>query len=98
MHLSLSSSPLHHQKPDFEGQSVIKASSYLLLFVLEAHRESLPRSCETSARRLSAESAEVYSTADLPASAAHTLLSVCIASRHVVCDEGQTSCRDTSWR
>ena len=67
MHLSLSS----HQKPDFEGQSVIKASSYLLPFVLEAHRESLPRSCETSARRLSAESAEVYSTADLPASAAH---------------------------
>ena len=64
-------SPLHHQKPDFEGQSVIKTSSYLL-FVLEAHRESLPRSCETSARRLSAESAEVYSTADLPASAAHT--------------------------
>ena len=49
-------SPLHHQKPDFEGQSVIKASSYLLPFVLEAHRESLPRSCETSARRLSAES------------------------------------------
>ena len=65
-------SPLHHQKPDFEGQSVIKASSYLLPFVLEAHRESLPRSTETSARRLSAESAEVYSTADLPASAAHT--------------------------
>ena len=64
-------SPLHHQKPDFEGQSVIKTSSYLLHFVLEAHRESLPRSCETSARRLSAESAEVYSTADLPASAAH---------------------------
>ena len=64
-------SPLHHQKPDFEGQSVIKASSYLLPFVFEAHRESLPRSCETSARRLSAESAEVYSTADLPASAAH---------------------------
>ena len=64
-------SPLH-QKPDFEGQSVIKTSSYLLPFVLEAHRESLPRSCETSARRLSAESAEVYSTADLPASAAHT--------------------------
>ena len=64
-------SPLHHQKPDFEGQSVIKASSYLLPFVLEAHRESLPRSCETSARRLSAESAEVYSTADLYASAAH---------------------------
>ena len=64
-------SPLHHQKPDFEGQSVIKASSCLLPFVLEAHRESLPRSCETSARRLSAESAEVYSTADLPASAAH---------------------------
>ena len=64
-------SPLHHQKPDFEGQSVIKASSYLLPFVLEAHRESLPRSCETSARRLSAESAEVYSTADLLASAAH---------------------------
>ena len=64
-------SPLHHQKPDFEGQSVIKASSYLLPFVLEAHRESLPRSCETSARRLSAESAEVYSTADLSASAAH---------------------------
>ena len=47
-------SPLHHQKPDFEGQSVIKASSYLLPFVLEAHRESLPRSCETCARRLSA--------------------------------------------
>ena len=64
-------SPLHHQKPDFEGQSVIKASSYLLPFVLEAHRESLPRSCGTSDRRLSAESAEVYSTADLPASAAH---------------------------
>ena len=64
-------SPLHHQKPDFEGQSVIKASCYLLPFVLEAHRESLPRSCETSARRLSAESAEVYSTADLSASAAH---------------------------
>ena len=64
-------SPLHHQKPDFEGQSVIKASSYFLPFVLEAHRESLPRSCETSARRLSAKSAEVYSTADLPASAAH---------------------------
>ena len=64
-------SPLHHQKPDFEGQSVVKSSSYLLPFVLEAHRESLPRSCETSARRLSAESAEVYSTADLPASAAH---------------------------
>ena len=65
-------SPLHHQKPDFEGQSAIKTSSYLLPFVLEAYRESLPRSCETSARRLSAESAEVYSTADLPASAAHT--------------------------
>ena len=65
-------SPLHHQTPDFEGQSVIKTSSYLLPFVLEAHRESLPRSCETSARRLSAESAEVYSTANLPASAAHT--------------------------
>ena len=64
-------SPPHHQKPDFEGQSVIKTSSYLLPFVLEAHRESLPRSCETSARRLSAESAEVYSTADLSASAAH---------------------------
>ena len=64
-------SPLHHQKPDFEGQPVIKASSYLLPFVLEAHRESLPHSCETSARRLSAESAEVYSTADLSASAAH---------------------------
>ena len=64
-------SPLHHQKPDFEGQSVIKASSYLLPFVLEAHRESLPRSCKTSTRRLSAESAEVYSTADLSASAAH---------------------------
>ena len=63
-------SPLHHQKPDFEGQSVIKASSYLLPFVLEAHRESLPRSFETSARRLSAESAEVYSTADHPANAA----------------------------
>ena len=60
-------SPLHHQKPDFEGHSVIKASSYLLYFVLEAHRESLPRSCETSARRLSAESAEVYSTADTSA-------------------------------
>ena len=59
------------KKPDFEGQSVIKASSYLLPFVLEAHRESLPRSCETSACRLSAESAGVYSTADLPASAAH---------------------------
>ena len=68
-------SPLHHQKPDLEGQSVIKASSYLLPFVLEAHRESLPRSCETSSRRLSAESAEVYSTADLPASAAHIPLS-----------------------
>ena len=39
-------SPLHHQKPDFEGQSVIKASSYLLPFVLEAHRESLLRFCE----------------------------------------------------
>ena len=64
-------SPLHHQKPDFEGQSVIKTSSHLLPFVIEAHRESLPRSCETSARRLSAESAEVYSTAGLPASAAH---------------------------
>ena len=64
-------SPLHRQTPDFEGQSVIKASSYLLPFVLEAHRESLPRSCETSARRLSAESVEVYSTADLSASAAH---------------------------
>ena len=69
LHASVCHSPLHHQKPDFEGQSVIKASSYLLPFVLEAHRESLPRSCETSARRLSAESAEVYSTADLPASA-----------------------------
>ena len=69
MHLSLSSSS--QKKTDFEGQSVIKASSYLLPFVLKAHRESLPRSCETSARRLSAESAEVYSTADLPASAAH---------------------------
>ena len=68
MHLSLSSSS---PKPDFEGQSVIKASSYLLPFVLEAHRESLPRACETSARRLSAESAEAYSTADLSASAAH---------------------------
>ena len=34
-------SPLHHQKPDFEGQSVIKASSYLLPFVLGVHRESL---------------------------------------------------------
>ena len=73
MHLSLSSSS---PKPDFEGQSVIKASSYLLPFVLEAHRESLSRSCETSARRLSAESAEVYSTADLPASAAHIPFSV----------------------
>ena len=74
MHLSLSySSP---EKTDFEGQSVIKASSYLLPFVLEAHRESLPRSCETSARRLSAESAEVYSTADLPASAAHISFSL----------------------
>ena len=71
-------SPLHHQKPDFEGQSVTKASSYLLPFVLEAHRESLPRSCETSARRLSAESAEVYSTADLSAGAAHIPFSVCI--------------------
>ena len=69
-------SPLHHQTPDFEGQSVIKASSYPLPFVLEAHRESLPRSCETSARRLSAESAEVYSTADLPASAAHVPFSL----------------------
>ena len=69
-------SPLHHQKPDFEGQSVIKASSYLLPFVLEAHRESLPRSCETSARRLSAESAEVYSTVDLSASAAHISFSL----------------------
>ena len=69
-------SPLHHQKPDFEGQSVIKASSYLLPSVLEAHRESLPRSCETSARRLSAESAEVYSTADLSASAAHIPFSI----------------------
>ena len=69
-------SPLHHQKPDFEGQSVIKAYSYLLPFVLEAHRKSLPRSCETSARRLSAESAEVYSTADLSASAAHIPFSV----------------------
>ena len=67
MHLSLSSSS---PKPDFEGHSVIKAS-YLLPFVLEAHRESLPRSCETSARRLSGESAEACSTADLPASAAH---------------------------
>ena len=64
-----------HQKPEFEGQSVIKTSSYLLPFVLEAHRESLPRSCETSARRLSAESGEVHSTADLPASAAHIPLS-----------------------
>ena len=44
MHLSLSSSS--PKKTDFEGQSVIKASSYLLPFVLEAHRESLPRSCE----------------------------------------------------
>ena len=35
MHLSLS---LHHQKPDFEGQPVIKASSYLLPFILEAYR------------------------------------------------------------
>ena len=68
MHLSLSSSS---PKPDFEGQSVKMASSDLLPFVLEAHRESLPRSCETSARRLSAKSAEVYSTADLSASAAH---------------------------
>ena len=68
-------SPLHHQKPDFESQSVIKASSYLL-FVLEAHRESLPRSYETSARRLSAESAEVYSTADLSADAAHIPFSI----------------------
>ena len=76
-------SPLHHQKPDFEGQSVIKASSYLLPFVLEAHRESLPRSCETSARRLSAESAEVYSTADLPASAAHTFPSQVIEPRRL---------------
>ena len=64
-------SPLHHQKPDFEGQSVIKASLIFFLLFLEAHRESLPRSCETSARRLSAEPAEVYSTADLPASATH---------------------------
>ena len=77
-------SPLHHQKPDFEGQSVIKTSSYLLPFVLEAHRESLPRSCETSARRLSAESAEVYSTADLPASAAHTFPSQPRSTRIVV--------------
>ena len=69
MHLSLSSSS--QKKTDFEGQSVIKASSYLPSFVLEAHCESLPRSCETSARRFSAEPAEVYSTADLPASAAH---------------------------
>ena len=76
-------SPLHHQKPDFEGQSVIKTSSYLLPFVLEAHRESLPRSCETSARRLSAESAEVYSTADLPASAAHTFPSQVIEPRRL---------------
>ena len=67
------------KKPDFEGQSVIKASSYLLPFVLEAHRESLPRSCETSARRLSAESAEDYSTADLPASAAHIPFSMGIS-------------------
>ena len=58
---------LHHQKHDFEGQSVIKASSHLLPFVLEAHRESLPRSCEPSARRLSAESADIYSTADTSA-------------------------------
>ena len=71
----LSLSLLHHQKPDFEGQSVIKSSSYLLPFVLEAHRESLPRSCETSAHRLSAEPAEVYSTSALPASAAHITLS-----------------------
>ena len=76
-------SPLHHQKPDFEGQSVIKASSYLLPFVFEAHRESLPRSCETSARRLSAESDEVYSTADLPASAAHTFPSQVIEPRRL---------------
>ena len=78
-------SPLHPPKPDFEGQSVIKASSYLLPFVLEAHRESLPRSCETSARRLSAESAEVYSTADLPASAAHLTFSVISTSLKVPC-------------
>ena len=77
-------SPLHHQKPDFEGQSVIKASSYLLRFVLEAHRESLPRSCETSARRLSAESAEVYSTADLSASAAHIPFSMVVACVEIV--------------
>ena len=32
-------SPLHHQKPDFEGQSVIKASSYLLPLFLR-HIES----------------------------------------------------------
>ena len=75
--------PLHHQKPDFEGQSVIKASSYILPFVREAHRESLPRSCETSARRLSAESAEVYSTADLPASAAHIFPSQVIEPRRL---------------
>ena len=82
MHLSLL---IHHQKPDFEGQSVIKASSYLLPFVLEAHRGSLPpRSCETSARRLSAESAEVYSTADLSASAAHIPFSQTVSPvRHV---------------
>ena len=72
---------LHHQKPDFEGPSVIKASSYLLPFVLEAHRESLPRSCETSARRLSTESAEVYSTADLSTSAAHIPLSLSTCSK-----------------
>ena len=72
---------LFTKKTDFEGQSVIKASSYLLPFVLEANRESLPRSCESSARRLSAESAEVYSTADLPASAAHIPFSA--TARHV---------------
>ena len=62
-------SPLHHQKPDFEGQSVIKASSYLLIFFLLflRHIESRYRA---PVKPLLAD--EVYSTADLPASAAHT--------------------------
>ena len=65
-------SPLHHQKPDFEGQSVIKASSIFFLLSLR-HIESRYRA---PVKPLLAESAEIYGTADLPASAAHVPFSI----------------------
>ena len=74
--------PLHHQKPDFEGQSVIKASSYLLLLFLR-HIESSYRAPVKPLLADSPPSLLKFTAQQISLLALHTFLSQVIEPRRL---------------